>query len=140
MACLIALKLWRRGWLESARRWVSRTKRKSDQGELMVAGVFVVLVVMTLTMRALQMTNAHVYEYHDVRVLRQVGPNKWWMSKDDGDFLYEGCDDFPNSRVIWVGYVARKARWQEFGNCKSIERADLGFWGKRLEDGDAVAI
>ena len=79
-----------------------------------------------------------VYEYHDVIVERQVAPNQWWMRKDDGRFLYQGCPDFPNERVIWAGYVARKARWQEFGNCKSILRSDLGFWWRRWPNGDAI--
>ena len=81
-----------------------------------------------------------VYEYHNVRVEEQVAPNSWWMRKDDGRFLYSGCPDFPNERVIWVGYVAHKARWQEFGNCKSILRSDLGFWWDRDTQGNAKEI
>jgi hypothetical protein len=94
--------------------------RRSSDGEMVAGSVFVVLVVATLTLRSLQLSNSHVYEFQNVKVLRQVAHNKWWMSKDDGDFLYTGCDDFPNDKVIWPGYVARKVRWQELGNCKSI--------------------
>lgn len=81
-----------------------------------------------------------VYEYHNVRVEEQVAPNTWWMRKDDGRFLYSGCPDFPNERVIWAGYIAQKVRWQEFGNCKSILRSDLGFWWQRDARGNAKEI
>ena len=74
---------------------------------------------------------------HVKEVQRKVAPNQWWMRKDDGPFLYQGCPDFPNERVIWAGYIARKIRYEERGNCKSILRSDLGFWWDRDADGNA---
>lgn len=81
-----------------------------------------------LAIGASRIQNAPVVEKHDVQVVKQLGDNEWAMVDEQGPFIYTACDDFPNARVIWAGYVARKARWQEFGNCKSIRRQDLGFW------------
>jgi hypothetical protein len=78
---------------------------------------------------------------HRIEVLRKVGANRWLMhSEEQGDFLYTGCEDFPNDSVIWEGYLANRARWQERGACKSIRRNDLGFWWQRDEDGNAKEI
>jgi len=137
--CMVCLVLWRmygRKLASFIAKFGKRLtfRRRSSDGEIVTAGIFVVLVLVTLGIRAAQMSNAHVYEYYHVKVLRQVAPNKWWMSKDDGEFLYTGCPDFPNATVIWAGYEARKARWMDFGSCKSIERADLGFWWDRDDE------
>jgi hypothetical protein len=78
---------------------------------------------------------------HHIEVLKRVGQNEWLMHSDEqGDFLYTGCDDFPNDSVIWEGYLANRARWEERGACKSIRRQDLGFWWERDERGDARRI
>jgi len=72
---------------------------------------------------------------HNVKVLKLIRPNEWAMSSDeDGLFVYQGCTDFPNDRVIWAGYIADHAKWEEQGNCKSIRRSDLGFWWSRDEN------
>jgi hypothetical protein len=71
------------------------------------------------------------YEYHNVKVLKQVGPNSWWIEREDGPTLWNGCPDFPNSDVIWAGYVMEKFRYEDRGVCKSILRSDLGVWWKR---------
>jgi hypothetical protein len=72
-----------------------------------------------------------VYEYHNVKVLKQVGPNAWWIEREDGPTLWNGCPDFPNSNVIWAGYEMDKFRYEDQGKCKSILRSDLGVWWKR---------
>lgn len=69
---------------------------------------------------------------HNIKVLSQVADNKWQMSSDEeGAFLYTGCKDFPNATVIWAGYIADHAKWEERGECKSIRAQGLGFWWKR---------
>ena len=78
---------------------------------------------------------------HHIEVLRRVGANEWMMHSDEqGDFLYTGCKDFPNDTVIWAGYLADRARWEERGACKSIRRKDLGFWWKRDKNGNVQEI
>jgi hypothetical protein len=64
------------------------------------------------------------------------------MSDDENPtwYLYKGCEDFPNARVIWTGYVARQAVWEERGNCKSIRAVGLGFFWDRDEHGNARRI
>lgn len=84
-----------------------------------------------LAYAATLITDYPVYEYHNVKVLNQLGPNDWWIEREDGGTLWNGCPDFPNSRVIWTGYVMDKFRYQDFGKCKSILRSDLGVWWKR---------
>lgn len=70
--------------------------------------------------------------HHNVRVETRVSGNEWWMCDDEqGCYLYTGCKDFPNERVIWAGYVARMARWEERGDCKSIRAVGLGFFWER---------
>jgi hypothetical protein len=69
---------------------------------------------------------------HNVQVLQQISPNTWRMSSaEEGAFLYTGCDDFPNASVIWAGYIADEARWEERGKCKSIRATGLFFHWKR---------
>lgn len=87
---------------------------------------------------ATRLPKYEVVELHNVRVEKQVAENKWVMSDPvDGKFLWTGCRDFPNARVIWAGYEARKVRYEEHGDCKSILRGDLGFWWLRDSEGNA---
>jgi hypothetical protein len=94
------------------------------------AGIFVVLCASALLWTAAKKPPFPTVKHHNIRVLKQVDENKWWMADDEtpAGFLYTGCRDFPNASVIWEGYIAREARWQEQGACKSIQRSDLGFW------------
>jgi hypothetical protein len=77
-----------------------------------------------------------IYEFHNVKVIKQVGDNAWWIQREDGLTLWNGCDDFPNNRVIWAGYVMTKFRYEDQGNCKSILRSDLGAWWERDSTGN----
>lgn len=80
-------------------------------------------------------------ELHNVRVEKQVAANKWLMSDPvDGSFLWTGCHDFPNERVIQAGFIARRVKYEEHGDCKSILRGDLGFWWLRDENGNVRRI
>jgi hypothetical protein len=92
---------------------------------------FALLAAFILAYAATLITDYPVYEYHNVKVLNQLGPNDWWIEREDGQTLWNGCPDFPNSKVIWAGYVMDKFRYQDFGKCKSILRSDLGVWWKR---------
>lgn len=80
--------------------------------------------------------------HHNVKVWSEVAKDQWWMSDDENPtwYLYKGCEDFPNARVIWTGYVARQAVWEERGNCKSIRAVGLGFFWDRDEHGNARRI
>jgi hypothetical protein len=102
--------------------------------------LFALLVSTMLIVIAIRTPPFPVYEYRNVSVLKQLGPNQWLMSKDDGEFLYTGCPDFPNDSVIWVGYVAKKAVWEEQGACKSIFRPDTGFWWDRDSQGNVKEV
>lgn len=79
---------------------------------------------------------APIADHHNVQVLVQVDRNNWWMVDDEDPkgFLYTACDDFPNDKVIQSGYLAREARWEEQGQCKSIHGDGLGFWWNRDEN------
>ena len=82
-----------------------------------------------------------IVEEHHVKVLSQVSPNSWAMSSDEeGSFLYTGCNDFPNATVIWAGYIADRAKWEERGECKSIRATGLGFYWERDEHYNAKEI
>lgn len=95
--------------------------------------MFAVCCAGLLVYGATKSEDAPVVEKRNVSVIKRVSKTEWAMSDDQGPFLYTACADFPNETVIWAGYVARKARWQEFGRCKSIRRQDLGFWWDRDE-------
>lgn len=88
-------------------------------------------VLGVLLLQASRLNFSPVVEKYNVKVLQVAGFNQWVMEDAQGQFLYTACDDFPNSSVIWAGYIARKVRWQEMGACKSIRRQDLGFWWSR---------
>lgn len=120
---------------------IIRTLRGDNQGTSKYAAAwFAAFCCAILAYVALRPAPYPTYEYYNVEVQSRVAQNKWWMKKNDGRFLYQGCPDFPNERVIWVGYVAQKVRWEEQGNCKSILRSDLGFWWQRDESGNAKEI
>lgn len=95
---------------------------------------FAVIVLVWLTWRVIEL-RFPIVDHHNIKVVKRVSGSEWWMVDDEDPqgFLYTGCADFPNESVIWEGYVAREARWEEQGTCKSIQRADLGFWWSRDE-------
>jgi hypothetical protein len=93
--------------------------------------VFCLLAAAVLAYAVTRTPDYPVYEYRHVKVLSQVAPNKWWMERADGQFLWNGCPDFPNGDVIWPGYVMNKFRYEDRGKCKSILRPDLGVWWQR---------
>lgn len=96
-----------------------------------VAGMAVAVLALTIATIWTEVVEHPVYEYHDVRVLRQVGPRKWLMEKADGRFLWQGCSDYDVEKVIWPGYLMHKFRYEDLGGCGSIRRSDLGVWWER---------
>ena len=106
------------------------------------AGLFVVACTGLLFWIAASAPPFPIVSRHNVKVLQKVAENKWWMTDDEDrqGFLFTACPDFPNGTVIWAGYIAREARWQEQGACKSIRRSDLGFWWSRDEQFNARRI
>jgi cytochrome bd-type quinol oxidase subunit 2 len=102
---------------------------------------FMSIIVACVIVGASRIPTYPTVELHNVRVEKQVAANEWLMTDaTQGQFLFTACHDFPAGRVIWAGYVARKVRYEERGNCKSIQRADLGFWWLRDSDGNAKEI
>jgi len=81
-----------------------------------------------------------IYEYHNVKVLSQVGPNKWWIEREDGKTLYTACNDFDNAAVIWAGYVAKRIKYEDHGSCNSILAPGLGFYWERDAKGNVKAV
>jgi hypothetical protein len=81
-----------------------------------------------------------IYEYRNVKVLSQVSPNKWWIEREDGKTLYTGCNDFDNEAVIWPGYVAKRVKYEDHGNCNSILAPGLGFFWDRDSKGNVREI
>lgn len=100
----------------------------------LMACIVSLFVIQTIRM---QITSAHRAPEHwyEVRVLKQYDSDDWAMigkpgSPNAGDieFRYHGCPDFPNATVIWPGYWAREAIWDEHGDCKSILAEGRGFY------------
>jgi hypothetical protein len=116
---------------------VTRTRGVARYSPVLFAGA----CCAALTYGAYRFPQYPTVELHDVRVEKRVSSHEWLMTDaTQGQFLFTACHDFPAERVIWAGYVARKVRYEERGNCKSIQRADLGFWWLRDSDGNAKEI
>lgn len=118
-------------WANSARASLSR--RWSNRG----ASTYwpIAFAVMCCAILAWAIKQPQPEHWYEVRVLQQVGTNEWLMAgkpnrptANDIKFRYRGCTDFPNSTVIWPGFWAREAIWDEEGSCKSILAAGRGFY------------
>jgi hypothetical protein len=134
-------RLWR--VYERVNRSLRFRRRKTGEGKVSYGPVwFMAIVAMVAGLVAWRMLPKYpVVDEHNIQVLKQVGPDAWMMRSDEeGDFMYTGCGDFPNSDVIWAGYVARHARWEERGRCKSIRDTGLGFYWLRDSNGNARRI
>lgn len=141
LACCLAYRLWKRPLLRFANTLIfQKIRRRSNGGGSGGAIGFALICAIFFLLMGMRLNAGPTVEKYNVRVLRSAGFNQWEMEDDQGRFLYTACDDFPNSKVIWAGYIARKVRWQEFGSCKSIRRQDLGFWWDRDENLNAKEI
>ena len=134
------------GWTNTLLKYViPREKRKSnpsiktktsDKGKVDYAPVwFAALCCAILVYGARHIeASAPIVEEHNVAVLAKVG-DEWQMHSDEeGTFMYRPCPDFDNASVIWVGYIADRAKWKEYGRCKSIRDTGLGFWWRDGHD------
>ena len=135
-ALLAGWTIWKKRRPKHAQRWmkfIAKLKgfRDKTDGWAFVPYLFSALVMGFLLLGATKITFAPIVEKYDVKVLKRISYNEWAMEDASGPFVYRGCDDFPNETVIWAGYIAKKMRWQEFGDCKSIRREDLGVWWLR---------
>lgn len=74
---------------------------------------------------------------HNVAVIRKLGDGDFAFQSDEEPQggAYRPCHvDYENGLDVTgmlsqaVGYIADRAAWEERGVCKSILRADLGFW------------
>lgn len=89
-------------------------------------------------MGAMRLPEPNIVTQHHVAVYGRLEDGDWRMASDeDRSLVFRPCpsDERGGVRVNdileqAIGYVAEKATWEERGNCKSILRADLGFWFK----------
>ncbi len=73
-----------------------------------------------------------VYEYHDVRVVAVYDLYTWRLAKSDGEFTVHFCSDYDlRAYNPAPGLILDRLRYQDRGDCASVERYDLGFWWKR---------
>lgn len=74
-----------------------------------------------------------VYEYHDVKVVKVIEPYVWILAKEDGMFRAVFCRDYdlPSLGEPVPGNVLSKIRYEDKGDCVSIQKADLGLWWAR---------
>ena len=73
---------------------------------------------------------APVYEYHDVRFLKQLDPSgySWWIERPDGALRIDFCHDYNVPALnTQPGEVLWKFRYKDLG-CASIKDDDLGLW------------
>lgn len=132
---IAAMRSWNKNPESKAINWwitkfASRLSKRREEGRTSWAPVwFAVFCVAGLLYGATRIPEPNIVTEHNVKVLAQLNDAEWRMSSDEEpDFVYRTCSDFPAARVIWVGYVADYAKWEERGACKSIQRQDLGFW------------
>lgn len=92
-------------------------------------------------------THQHQYPievHHQVYVWSKVkGTNDaWWVSSEDGlpYSRWNCCPDFDCKSVIWPGYIAATAKYEERGTCKSIRADGLGWFWSTNELGDVKEI
>lgn len=93
-----------------------------------LAILFAVLCCFTLVTSLERLEKSQVETYYNVEILNKIGPNEWLLLRQDGMFRYRGCKDFDNNGVIGVGFVAKKVKFMQFGDCESIKGEGLGFF------------
>lgn len=136
IAYLVIATVWKRERPKHAERWMKflahlrKAKEKTNKGVATYGPIgFAAICCAVMLYGAARMENAPIAEEHNVAVLASVGPDEWRMRSDEeGEFVYRACPDFDNASVIWVGYIADRAKWREYGRCKSIRDTGLGFY------------
>jgi len=125
---LLGWTLWKGRRPIRVQRWIHYAADYSRR-DFKVPVTFSLFVMTGLILQVARANSAPVSEQHNVAVLAKLSSNEWRMRSDEeGEFVYRACPDFDNESVIWAGYVADRARWREYGRCKSIRDTGLGFW------------
>ena len=140
--CCVLLGAWKlsKPSTPKLQNWSRRFTRRSSAQRWAIYWLFAGSVVMVLIWAG-NKNRYPIETHHHVQVLRKLGPNTWEMSDDElGTFVYQGCPDFPNESVIWAGYIATRATWQEQGKCKSIRDTGLAFIWERDEQGNVKEV
>jgi hypothetical protein len=106
---------------------IIRTRTK-DRGRATVATMLAAIIGAGLFVAGSYVPRYPVYEFHNVAVLEKVAPHKFWLSKSDGEFLFNDCDD---DNWLVPGYIIAKFRYEDRGECMSMKRPDLGIWWLR---------
>lgn len=127
-------------WMKENRATKTTTKRK---GLVRLYTMFWVCftgsVVVVVSYAFTHPKDFPIEKHHHVYVWSQVkGTTDTWLMSGDGLPLTEWncCPDFPCGTVIWPGYIAHTAKWEERGKCKSIRGNGLGFFWERDELGN----
>lgn len=97
-----------------------------------VATIFTLMLVTTCYGVYAALKDKPVYEYHDVKVIGVIDHYTWNLAKSDGPFQARFCHDYDMSKITPIpGNVMWKLRYEDYGDCISIRRDDLGFWWMR---------
>lgn len=104
--------------------------KEATKGKASYAPIWFAVFVGAAMVYGMTRTNyAPIAEEHNVAILEKLDTGEWRMHSDEeGTFVYRPCPDFDNASVIWVGYIADRAKWREYGRCKSIRDTGLGFY------------
>lgn len=137
-AYLFVWTIWKGSRPKHAERWMRFVAecrylwKRSNRGIAKWSPViFVMFWCAAMLFAVARLPKYEIVTEHHVHVIGRLADGDWAMSSDEqGQFAFRGCHDFDVDSVLSqaVGYVADHARWEERGNCKSIRRADLGFW------------
>lgn len=122
-------------WHEWRNRWIRKIKGMAQSAA--VVWIFAISCLMVLILGAWMHRRGTVVQ-HNVVIYGQDLDGDWVMSSDeDPNLVFRVCKSDTESGLdvdgllrSAINYVADYAQWEERGTCKSILRADLGFWFK----------
>jgi len=126
-------------WMKFVQRlskWRDRLKEKGRAHQVAIANL-IALLCLVIIVGGSWGKAFPVVEEHNVTILARLGDGDFAYRSDEepggGEFRpcttdVEAGVDVLNLLKGAVGYTAEHARWEERGTCKSIRRADLGFW------------
>lgn len=126
---------YERKWEEWRNEWIKRIKGMAQSAA--IVWMFAIACLMVLILGAWMHRGGTVIQ-HNVVIYGQDLDGDWVMSSDeDPNLVFRPCKsdlaaglDVNGLFKEAVNYVADYAQWEERGTCKSILRADLGFWFK----------
>lgn len=148
-ASLVVWTLLRGSRPRHARRWmrfIASLRRFKEQGTLRLNEIFAAVVFASFCLVFLGFQSRNIgypiVVEHNVVVKYQQPDGDWVMQSDeDPSLVFRPCADDIAAGIDVnglltesKGFIAERAIWEERGRCKSIERADLGFWFKDREN------